>query len=31
MRPKVYTEPQGVDQRVQRITANLLNRICDRG
>jgi hypothetical protein len=31
MRPKVYTEPQGVDQRVQRITANLLNRICTRG
>jgi hypothetical protein len=24
----VYTEPRGVDRRVQRITANLLNRIC---
>jgi hypothetical protein len=31
MRPKVYTEPQGVDERVRRITANLLNRICNRG
>lgn len=28
LRPKVYTEPRGVDRRVQRITANLLNRIC---
>lgn len=28
LRPKVYTEPLGVDQRVQRITTNLLDRIC---
>ena len=27
MRPKVYTEPQGPDPRVQRITANILERI----
>jgi hypothetical protein len=31
LRPKVYTEPRGVDQRVQRITANLLDRICSKG
>jgi len=27
VRPKVYTEPQGPDARVQRITANLLERM----
>ena len=27
LRPKVYTEPQGVDPRAQKITANILNRI----
>jgi len=27
MRPKVYTEPKGVDPRAQRITANILDRI----
>ena len=27
IRPKVYTEPQGVDPRVQKMTANILNRI----
>ncbi|MFM7167362.1 MAG: N,N-dimethylformamidase beta subunit family domain-containing protein, partial [Planctomycetaceae bacterium] len=31
LRPKVYTEPRGVDRRVQRITANLLDRICRGG
>jgi len=28
VRPKVYTEPRGPDARAQRITANILNRIC---
>jgi hypothetical protein len=27
VRPKVYTEPKGVDPRARRITANILNRI----
>ncbi len=26
--PKVYTEPKGLDARVQRITRNILDRIC---
>lgn len=30
LRPKVYTEPRGVNEHVQRITANLLDRICSR-
>ena len=29
VRPKVYTEPKGVDPRAQQITRNLLNRIRD--
>jgi hypothetical protein len=28
VRPSVYTSPQGPDPRVQRITANLLQRVC---
>jgi len=27
VRPKVYTEPKGVDARAQRITSNILDRI----
>jgi hypothetical protein len=27
VRPKVYTEPKGVDERVQRMTANVLGRM----
>ena len=27
VRPKVYTEPQGPDSRVQRITRNLFDRL----
>ena len=28
VRPSVYTEPKGPDARAQKITANILDRIC---
>ena len=31
VRPSVYTSPQGPDLRVQKITANLLDRMCRFG